>query len=217
MRYLRLVVVLSVMLDPMMTHAANELIQEASTHFRVTPTIDTIVQEALVDKKSLLPSGTAWSFGFAVEVPIFNWLNSGFIVQFNTGLPGLIPVSDLSPILKIQYPIAYDTGNIAPYIMLPLGFSYTTIPVIDEVRRRSSTDPALMTKLYDNGVGFNGSLLTGVEFFPIRYIGGFAEVGYKASVLFHQIVKGPDAERTWQFASYWIRGLTVSFGAKVAF
>lgn len=197
--------------------AVEDLIQESTTHLRVTPVLNPIVQERLFDGQSLIPQDVAWAFGVAVEVPISDWLNSGFLMQFNTGLPGFIPVSDLSAFAKFQWPFAFGTGNFAPYLLIPLGFSYTTVPVVDQIALRSSTDAALKTKLYDNGVGFNGALALGFEFFPIRYIGAYVEAGYRASVLFHQIVKGVDWERTWDYGSYWIRGATLSFGTKIAF
>lgn len=199
-------------------HAAAEIIQESTTHFRVSPLILPVVTESLASSDSLLTRNSAWSFGLGVEVPITNWMSSGFLIQFNTGLPGLVPVPDLSPIIKFQWPLqVFSTGNCAPYVLIPVGISYTTAPVVDEVAKRSSLDPAEATKLYDTGVGFNGALLAGFEFFPFRYLGGYIEAGYKASILFHQIIKGPNQDRTWQFSSYWIRGIVVSFGAKVAF
>ncbi len=197
--------------------SANELIQESTTHFRVAPLLLPIVQESLISP-TLLTSNPAWSFGFGMEVPVTDWFSSGFLIVFNTGLPGFVPISDLSGIAKFQWPTRFwNTGNFAPYIMIPIGVTYATAPVVDPVARRSLPDPADQTKLYDNGVGFNGAALAGFEIFPFRYVGAYAEVGYKATILWHQIVRGPNQDRTWQFSSYWIRGLVVSFGAKVAF
>ena len=196
--------------------ASLELIHETSLHIRVSPLFNPIVQENLLDQKSLLPVNIAWAFGLAAEVPVFQWFNSGFIIQFNTGLPNYVPIIDLSGIAKFQWPFAIHTGHVTPYAMLPLGISYATTPVVDEVARRSAKDQ-VPTKLYENGVGFNGAIFGGVEYFPIRYFGLFAEAGYRASILFHQIVQGADAQRTWRYSSYWIRGVTVSFGAKIAF
>jgi hypothetical protein len=200
------------------SQAAAELIQESTTHFRVAPLIMPVVTENLLTADSLLTSNPAWSFGLGMEVPVTDWLNSGFLIQFNTGLPSFVPISDLSAIAKFQWPNRFlSTGNFAPYILIPIGITYATTPVVDEIAKRSSTNPSQRTKLYDSGVGFNGSLLVGFEMFPYRYVGGYVEAGYKATILWHQIVKGPDSERTWQFSSYWIRGIVVSFGAKVAF
>ena len=200
------------------TYAAAELLQEATTHFRVSPLLSPLVQSGFFSGKPLLTQNTAWAFGLGVEVPVLDWFSSGFIVQFNTGLPGLIPVTDLSGIAKFQWPFPiWKTGNCAPYILVPIGVTYTSTAVFDEVALHSASDPELQTKLYDYGVGFNGGISGGFEFFPIRYIGIYAEAGYRVAVLFHQIVKGPDLNNTWEYRSYWIRGTTVSFGAKIAF
>jgi len=212
MRLFRILAFKTIFFCAFTAHATLELTQDPSTHLRASPMLNPVVQERLFDDKALFPNKLAWTFGIGVEVPVLEWLNSGILIHFNLGLPEYVPVIDMAGLAKFQWPIAFSNGgNVAPYVMTPLGISYTTAPVIPW------GEPLSDTKLYKDGVGFNGALLGGVELFPIRYFGLFAEAGYKASILFHQIVQGKDEDKTWKFAYYWIRGVTFSFGAKIAF
>lgn len=186
--------------------ATLELLQDPTLNIRLSPWFEVSFQEP--SEQPVLKR--LQSFGLVAEVPVLPWLNSGFIVQINSDFKTLQPIIDLSPLFKFQIPMPLESGHFTPYVLVPFGVSFIPKPAL-LIHAQPDFKP------YDTGFGLNAACLVGAEYFPISYLGFFADIGYKANLFLHHLITQKEETQTWNYASYWMHGWILSFGVKIAF
>lgn len=155
-------------------------------------------------------------FSLALEVPIYSYLHAGFVVRNAIFFDDRVGnahrsfsdyytlVNGLEFLIKSQLPIHLGSHRLSPYLQSTLGLSVALNAGLTKAKITPS--PAVV------GLGPSGTLVCGIEYFPISLIGVFVEGGIQASFLTHRLA---DTELGWKFYSYGLTNWILGFGVKL--
>ncbi|MBH1988824.1 MAG: hypothetical protein I8H75_04455 [Myxococcaceae bacterium] len=162
------------------------------------------------------------SYRAGIEVPLFRYLNAGGHVQYTAYS---FPRQESSLVMlgtgldvKTQVPIVFKNQRIAPYLLASLGIN----GIIDTGALREYSEARSSTGKRQNetsifGLGPEGSIATGIEYYPVPLLGIFMEGGVRGLIGLHRIEDRIENITTWDFRSYSLYAWKLQAGLRLGF
>jgi len=154
------------------------------------------------------------NIGIGTEASIYYWLNGGAKVNMLFAQQGraLNTIIELSPYIKFQLPIDTLIGRFTPYMTIGAGGSFMN---------GFPEEFGNVVGLYaSQAVGFNGSAVGGIEYFPIVPLGFFVEGGYRTNFLnvSYRVPVVTEVLTTLEERTQgtWLKAPIMNFGVRIA-
>ena len=163
-----------------------------------------------------------WGTSFVLDVPIYRYLHSGFMVRYflSPHVGDIGGIVDLSGILKPMIGFSTGLGHLSFYILASCGLSVTFMPIIDKKFAISQEELESQSPIRKHvnvfGGLVNASAQLGVEYYPFKQFGLFAEGGFAYWYFLHQIDEKL-FQPTFEMFSYHLTGVIAHAGIKFIF